>query len=129
LEETKGFKPILKPEDFGLKPALEDPHWLCWSIGGNPAITNLNPLVPYTLDVLAFDYAQQVNPKSPPVVRSIIIPSDMGWNPPRAILKASRYVLWVQVHGENCKPSKAVRFWVRHKVGTNDDHFEVSFTP
>ena len=129
LEEAQGAKPILKSEDFGSRPILQDPQLLCWSMNENPRVLNLNPGIPHAVDVLAFDYGEAIDPKRPPVVHSVIIPSEMGWNPPRAILKPSRYVVWVQVHGENCKPSEEVRFWVRRIGGTNDNHLDVSFTP
>jgi len=129
LEEAQGFKAILKPDDFGFRAVLEDPQCLCWSMDCNPRILNLNPGIPYAVGVLAFDYGQQINPKSPPVVQKVIIPSEKGWTSPRAILKPSRYVLWVQVHGENCEPSQEVQLWVRRMGGVNDDHLDVSFTP
>lgn len=129
LEESPVFKAILKPEDFGHRPILEEPQLLCWSMGGNPGVLNLNPKVPYRVDVLAFDYGQKVDPKNLPVVRSMVVPSEMGWNYPRVALRPGRYVVWVQVHGANCDPSNEVRFWVRRKNGAGDDHLEVSFTP
>jgi hypothetical protein len=86
------------------------------------------PGVEYAVDILAFDYGQQANPKNPPPVKYIIIPSEIGWGSPRVVLKPGRYVLFVQVHGENCKPSKEVRFWVK-KVNEDQDYLEVSFNP
>ena len=88
----------------------------------------MSPGVTYTVDILAFDYGQQADPKNPPPVKHMIIPSEIGWDSPRVALKPGRYVLFVQVHGENCKPSEEVRFWVR-KVNGDQDYLEVSFKP
>ena len=127
--EDEEWRPILKSDNFGVRAVLENSQFLCWSFGGNPSVLALNPDVPYTVDVLAFDYGQIVDPKSAPAVQRVIIPSEMGWKPPRVVLKPGRYVIWVRVSGENCKPSNEVRFWVRRIGGADDDHLEVSFTP
>ena len=129
LDKWLDQEAVLKPDDFSLKALLEDPQRLSWFTIGNAESVDMVPEVPYFIDVLAISYPSQTDPRKPGSADCFIIPSERGWTPPRAILRPARYVLKVQLQGENFGPTGTLTAWTRSVPGGDPGTYEMSLAP